>query len=79
MVGLARFVGPGKLQLICRIDRVVKIRGHRIDIDDIEAVLLDHSILSEAVVIICHDRLVANCVLYVPFYDATSLDSILRP
>ena len=75
---LARFIGPGKLQVIGRIDGVVKIRGHRIDVGDIEAILLDHRNVSEAVVIGRDDRLVAYCVLYVPFHDATSLDSILR-
>ena len=79
MVDLARFIATGKLQLIGRIDGVVKIRGHRIDIGDIEAVLLDCSNVSEAVVISRDDRLVAYCALYVPFHDATSLDSILRP
>ena len=76
---LARFIGPGKLQVIGRIDGVVKIRGHRIDVGDIEAVLLDHVNVSEAVVISRDDRLVAYCVLYLPSQDATSLDSILRP
>lgn len=76
---LARFIGPGKLQVIGRIDGVVKIRGHRIDVGDIEAVLLDHGNVSEAVVISRDDRLVAYCVLYVPFDDATSLNNILRP
>ena len=76
---LARFIGPGKLQVIGRIDGVVKIRGHRIDVGDIEAVLLDHSNVSEAVVISRDDRLVAYCVLYVPSHEATSLDHILRP
>ena len=76
---LARFIGPGKLQVLGRLDGVVKIRGYRIDVGDIEAVLLDHDNVSQAVVISRDDRLVAYCVLYVPFYDATSLDSILRP
>lgn len=76
---LARFIGPGKLQVIGRIDGVVKIRGHRIDVGEIEAILLDHGNVSEAVVISRDDRLVAYCVLYVPFRDAASLDSILRP
>ena len=76
---LARFIGPGKLQVIGRIDGVVKIRGHRIEVGDIEAVLLDHANVSEAVVVSRDDRLVAYCVLYVPFHDATSLDNILRP
>ena len=66
MVGLARSMG------------VVNIRGHRIDVGDIESILVDHSNMSEAAIISRYDRLVANCVLYVPFHDATSLDSILR-
>ncbi|KAI1654735.1 polyketide synthase [Daldinia decipiens] len=36
---LARFIGPGKLQVLGRIDGVVKIRGHRIEVGDIETVL----------------------------------------
>ena len=76
---LARFIGPGKLQVIGRIDGVVKIRGHRIDVGDIEAILLDHSNVSEAVVTSRDDRLVAYCVLYVPSLNATAIDNILRP
>ncbi|KAG8423102.1 putative PKS/NRPS-like protein biosynthetic cluster [Metarhizium acridum] len=76
---LARFIGPGKLQVIGRIDGVVKIRGHRIDVGDIEAVLVQHVNVSEAVVISRDDRLVAYCVLHAPCHDATSLGSILRP
>ncbi|KAK2867851.1 putative NRPS-like protein biosynthetic cluster, partial [Arthroderma sp. PD_2] len=76
---LGRFIGPGKLQVIGRIDGVVKIRGHRIDVGDIEAVLTDHVNVSEAAVISRDGRLVAYCVLDVPFLDTTSFDSILRP
>ena len=76
---LARFIGPGKLQVIGRIDGVVKIRGYRIDVGDIEAVLVGHPDVSEAVVISRDDRLVAYCVARVPSHDATSLDNILRP
>ncbi|KAI0540452.1 polyketide synthase [Xylaria digitata] len=76
---LARFIGPGKLQVMGRIDGVVKIRGHRIDVGDIEAVLVDHPNVAEAVVVSRDDRLVAYCVLKMPFHDAASLESILRP
>ncbi|GAW19803.1 hypothetical protein ANO14919_092940 [Xylariales sp. No.14919] len=75
---LARFIGPGKLQVTGRMDGVVKIRGHRIDVGDIEAVLVDHANVSEAVVVSRDDRLVAYCVLNVPFHSTASLDSILR-
>ncbi|KAI1818264.1 polyketide synthase [Poronia punctata] len=77
---LARFVGPGKLQVIGRIeDGVVKVRSHRIEVGDIEAALLEHDMVSEAVVIARDDRLLAYCVLHDPLGAATSLDSILRP
>nr|AQV04224.1 SwnK [Chaetothyriaceae sp.] len=76
---LARFIGPGKLQVIGRIDGVVKIRGHRIDVGDIEAILVDHPNVAEAVVISRDDRLVAYCVLSAAFHGTTSLDGHLRP
>ncbi|TGJ83472.1 hypothetical protein E0Z10_g5290 [Xylaria hypoxylon] len=76
---LARFIGPGKLQVVGRIDGVVKIRGHRIDVGDIEAVLVGHADVTEAVVVSRDDRLVAYCVLNVPFTGAASLNITLRP
>ncbi|ORY11783.1 polyketide synthase [Clohesyomyces aquaticus] len=77
---LARFIGPGKLQVIGRLDGVVKIRGHRIEVGDIEAVLVEHVSVSEAVVISRDERLVAYCVVHLPSHSAPiSLDSILRP
>ncbi|KAK7429151.1 hypothetical protein QQZ08_004366 [Neonectria magnoliae] len=76
---LARFIGPGKLQTIGRIDGVVKIRGYRIEVGDIEAVLVDHANVSQAVVVSRDDRLVAYCVLHVSLDDTASLGSILRP
>ncbi|KAM3509785.1 hypothetical protein MY11210_006188 [Beauveria gryllotalpidicola] len=76
---LGRFIGPGKLLVIGRIDGVVKIRGHRIDVGDVESVLVDHDNVSQAAVISRDDRLVAYCVLHSPFDDGTSLDCMLRP
>lgn len=75
---LARFIGPGKLQVRGRIDGMVKIRGHRIDVGDIEAVLVGHAIVSQAVVVSRDERLVAYCVLHAAINDTASLDSILR-
>ncbi|KFY51099.1 hypothetical protein V496_08929 [Pseudogymnoascus sp. VKM F-4515 (FW-2607)] len=77
---LGRFIDWDKLQVIGRIDGVVKVRGHRIDVGDVEAALVDHPDVSAAVVISRDDRLVAYCVSRVPSsHHATSLDSILRP
>ncbi|OAL75151.1 polyketide synthase [Trichophyton violaceum] len=76
---LGRFLAPGKLQVVGRIDGVVKIRGHRIDVGDIEAVLLDHASVAAAVVISHDDRLVAYCVLDRALSSDVSLDTLLRP
>ncbi|EEQ28107.1 polyketide synthase [Microsporum canis CBS 113480] len=76
---LGRFLAPGKLQVVGRIDGVVKIRGHRIDVGDIEAVLVDHASISAAVVISHDDRLVAYCVLDKALSGTVSLDTLLRP
>nr|AQV04230.1 SwnK [Alternaria oxytropis] len=76
---LARFISPGKLQVIGRADGVVKIRGHRIELGEVEAVLLDHPSVSEAVAISRDGRLVAYCVVHMPSQSAASLAVILRP
>jgi reducing polyketide synthase SwnK len=76
---LASFLAPGQLSVIGRTDSQVKIRGHRIELGDIEATLNDHPEISAAVVICHNERLIAYCVRD----QTTSLDlalvTILRP
>ncbi|USP76410.1 SwnK [Curvularia clavata] len=76
---LARFIGPKKLQVIGRADGVVKIRGHRIEVGDVEAVLVEHPDVSEAVAISRDDRLIAYCVMHAPCQNAASIATTLRP
>ncbi|RMZ73569.1 polyketide synthase [Pyrenophora seminiperda CCB06] len=76
---LARFIRPGKLQVIGRADGVVKIRGHRIEVGEVEAVLVDHPSVSEAVAISRDSRLVAYCVMHMSSQKAASLAATLRP
>lgn len=59
---LARFNAPSQLQVIGRADGMVKLHGNRIEIGDIEAVVMSHGAISEAVAIARDDRLVAYCV-----------------
>jgi amino acid adenylation domain-containing protein/thioester reductase-like protein len=65
---LARYLPDGSICIIGRIDHQVKIRGHRIELGDIEATLSQHPQVQECVVIVREDspgdmRLVAYVVL----------------
>ncbi|WP_328314311.1 amino acid adenylation domain-containing protein [Streptomyces sp. NBC_00442] len=59
---LARFAGPGRLTLIGRNDRQVKLRGHRIEPADVEAAVSRHESVRRAVVVGRDEHLVAYCV-----------------
>ncbi|CAJ2507021.1 Uu.00g082070.m01.CDS01 [Anthostomella pinea] len=59
----ARLIAPGELSVMGRIDGQVKIRGHRIELGDIEAAITSHDAISGAVVVSRDDRLVAYCVV----------------
>ncbi len=59
---LARQLPSGDLEFLGRADRQVKIRGHRIELDAIEVVLLSHPKIPTAAVIARDGKLVA----YVP-------------
>jgi len=81
---IARFEDAERLNVLGRADGQVKIRGHRVELGDIEAAITDHSDMSEAVVISRDDRLVAYCVrgasIPVPAEALKpALGSVLRP
>jgi len=64
---LARWRADGTLECLGRIDRQVKIRGCRIELEEIEHVLMEHSGVQSAVVLARNDmggeaRLVAHIV-----------------
>jgi amino acid adenylation domain-containing protein/thioester reductase-like protein len=59
---LTRFLAPGKLSVMGRMDGQVKIRGYRIELGDIEAAITACEDISGAVVVCRDDRLVAYCV-----------------
>lgn len=52
---LARWLPDGNIELLGRIDHQVKIRGHRIELGEITAVLRQHSSVQDAVVIMRED------------------------
>jgi len=56
---LARFLADGSIEFLGRMDRQVKIRGHRIEPGEIEAVLIEHPGVRQAHVQLRDGRLVA--------------------
>ncbi|KAH8891135.1 polyketide synthase [Thozetella sp. PMI_491] len=80
---LACLVAPGKLRLSGRMDGQVKVRGHRIEVGDIETTIAAHKDISSAVVVCRDDRLTAYYLRVTEHVDATAsteapLDRLLR-
>ncbi|MEU3657628.1 amino acid adenylation domain-containing protein [Streptomyces sp. NPDC032161] len=49
---LARLRPDGSVELLGRTDRQIKLRGHRIELSEVEAVLLDHPGVRDAAVVV---------------------------
>jgi SAM-dependent methyltransferase len=47
---LARYMPDGQIEILGRLDRQVKIRGHRIELSEIESLLAQHASVREAAV-----------------------------
>jgi amino acid adenylation domain-containing protein len=52
---LVRYLSDGNLEYLGRIDQQVKVRGFRVELSEIEAVLERHPNVREAVVVCCRD------------------------
>lgn len=53
---LARYLPGGDVEFLGRIDRQVKLRGYRIELEEIEAVLRAHHFVHEALVVVKEER-----------------------
>jgi len=53
---LGRLRSGGELEFLGRIDHQVKLRGYRIELEEIEAVLEGHPAVAEAVVVVARDE-----------------------
>ncbi|GHO57936.1 hypothetical protein KSB_64110 [Ktedonobacter robiniae] len=51
----ARYLAEGAIEFLGRVDHLVKIRGHRIEVGEIEAVLAQHPGVLESVVVVHTD------------------------
>jgi amino acid adenylation domain-containing protein len=77
---LVRYLAKGDIEFLGRIDHQIKVRGFRIEMGEIEAVLRQHDGVNETVVVVREDtpgnqRLVAY---FVPTQESASIASELR-
>ncbi|GAC1538344.1 MAG: hypothetical protein NVS2B17_12160 [Candidatus Velthaea sp.] len=69
----ARYRNDGTIDFIGRVDSQIKLRGYRIELDEIEAVIRRHASVRDVVVLVNHDALVA----YVVPVEGAGTDRIL--
>jgi amino acid adenylation domain-containing protein len=76
---LARQLPDGNLEFLGRVDHQIKVRGHRIEAGEVEAALLSHPLVNEAIVMVRQDsRLERHLVGYVVTEDPAPLTDELR-
>ncbi|MEH1937181.1 MAG: amino acid adenylation domain-containing protein [Nostoc sp.] len=69
---LARWRDDGNLEYLSRIDDQVKLRGFRIELGEIESLLLQHSLVKEAVVILSETDNNPKLIAYVTAKEKSS-------
>jgi amino acid adenylation domain-containing protein len=62
---LVRWRGDGQIEFLGRLDHQVKLRGHRIELDEIQEVLRQHPAVREAAVILREDAKGPSLAAYV--------------
>ena len=62
---LGRYRLNGTVDILGRADRQVKVHGVRIELREIEATLIHHDTIREAIVIVCEDNGIKRLVAYV--------------
>ncbi|MEU7767065.1 amino acid adenylation domain-containing protein [Nocardia sp. NPDC049190] len=75
---LCRLRSDGRIEYVGRVDRQVKIRGQRIELEEIERVLAGAPGVRHAAVTLRDDRLVATVVSDQPRWDETAVREHLR-
>ena len=73
---LARYLPDGRIDFLGRIDTQVKIRGYRVELGEIEAFLLHHDGLRDAIVSLRDDHGFKRLVAYVVADDRSSPPSV---
>jgi amino acid adenylation domain-containing protein len=73
---LARYMPDGNIEFLGRVDHQVKIRGLRVELGEIEAVLTEHPAVRQAVAVVCEDNRLVSYV--VPNAEQAPISSDLR-
>ncbi|MDB4947768.1 MAG: Malonyl CoA-acyl carrier protein transacylase [Gemmatimonadetes bacterium] len=74
---LARWLPDGEIEYLGRLDHQVKIRGHRVEVGEVEATLAAHPALAESAVVVREDLGLARLVAYyVPADPAPSVSAL---
>jgi amino acid adenylation domain-containing protein len=71
-----RRLATGDLEFLGRIDQQVKVRGHRVELGEIETALVRHPAVRQAVVTLREERLVGYVVLATTASDETLTDHV---
>ncbi|MEN3329445.1 MAG: hypothetical protein V7638_4252 [Acidobacteriota bacterium] len=79
----ARFKTDGSIEFIGRIDQQVKLRGHRIELTEIEGALKHHAAVRDAVVVLRRSgqgnkHLTAYIIVNSDLHDSKELKSLLK-
>ncbi|HST96967.1 MAG TPA: Pls/PosA family non-ribosomal peptide synthetase [Geodermatophilus sp.] len=75
---LGRFLPDGELEYLGRADSEVKVRGHRVDLQEIESVLLEHPQVTGAVVtLLASPDTGGDLAGYVILRDAGAADAVI--
>ncbi len=61
---LVRRVSELEYEYIGRLDHMVKVRGHRVELGDIESTLLEHPIVRECAVMVCGTGIEARLIAF---------------
>ena len=73
---LTRYYANGNIEFLGRIDQQIKIRGFRVELGEIETVLLEHPSIKQGVVIVREDRPGdARLVAYMVHAEGLKIDS----
>lgn len=79
---LVRYLADGQLQFLGRLDNQVKLRGFRIEVGEIEALLRTHPAVADVAVVLREEagekRIVAYCLAAEAAPSASDLRSLLR-